>query len=630
MLSTSFTQLPTAKGVEATLQDNEFEAIFDPIVEDDNTFNLAQDQENIPTGYSTWVEDWGADIPKGVWLGPALEPMALDTGFLRTYKRCFIELEQTITFTSNELMNGCSQFWIKYPIVWDPELFLNDLTFNPWVYTILIDNNQIVTTNMLVMGDGLYARVEQLIFPSIDYNFKFRIPLEWWLIEDTPTRGYYNDITPRVLVTGENIGDSLGSAKYKFYTTSIYGEPLPNYDGSLDNIDDISIIELPDQVTLGTTFIFTKGIGQGGLFGRAYPILSNQNTVPITYPDAYTRFSLLTYLSYDTSSDQGKPSILIPFDSIDPVTLLWVDLYIPGSYATGGTMQTFNANIDYSGFFLFTLPTDITIKSISNGWTLPDIGQIPVYLKLSVRNSVSSPGQITFLHNSNPYPDWTFLNIYNYDETISDDIFGIKNGPSEIEDNYIFGYNPVIYAELTVGTWAIQSTDLSTGGFTYSKAFQTKIYVPVHVYEIYRQNKEGGFDRVYVSQDGIEYEEMLAEYGVTGYNDDKGPLDDLGQNFLDGIKYLWNGLKTMYGYIQDGLMAGFEALLKLGEMEVKALLQIRDIIKSIITFMEDNFLSLLELIWLMVGPFLALFMLGSSSKVLKMTIYNKGAKNENN
>jgi len=86
----------------------------------------------------------------------------------------------------------------------------------------------------------------------------------------------------------------------------------------------------------------------------------------------------------------------------------------------------------------------------------------------------------------------------------------------------------------------------------------------------------------------------------------------------------------MYGYIQDGVMAGFEALLKLGEMEVKALLQIRDIIKSIITFMEDNFLSLLELIWLIVGPFLALFMLVASSKALKMTIYNKGAKNENN
>lgn len=627
----SFTQLPTAKGVEADLQDNEFEAIFDPVVEDDNTYNIAEDQADIPTGYRSWVRDWEEDIPQGVYLGPALEPVTFYTGVFRTYKRCYLELEQDYTFTPTEIMNGVSQFWIKVPIIWDNILYLQDTDFPLWSMILLINNTIIPSQNMFILGNGLYMRMEHLLFPDIEYNFKFRIPFEWWEVTDIPDRGYYDDRAPAILLSGENLGNGLGSASYKFWTTS-ESDPylLPNYDGSLDGIDDISIVYLPDEITLGTTFIFTKGIGQGGLFGRTYPIMSNANVRDITNPTGYTTFNMVTQLNYDINSDVGKASFIIPFNSPEPVTLLWAQIYIKGSHLISGmAFQDYNANIDYEGFFIFSFPETLTLATIDNGGSLPNTGTIPVEVTISIRNSQGHSGQITLLHDSRPYAYWYEVQFYDYDNPAGywRTLTGMKSDIATTDLSWTFDYNPVIYAEMTSNTWALVTTNWATGTFTYTKAFQTKIYIPIHVYEVYRENKEGGFDSVYVGYNKTEYEETLASYGVLGYDNDREPINDLGQNFLDGVKYLWNGLKTMYGYIIDGLQKGFDLLLKLGEYEVKALLSIRDIIRSIITFIDENFISLLELIWLMVGPFLALFMLVTSSKVLKMTIY-KGAEYE--
>lgn len=629
-LSMNFTQLPTAKGVEADLQDNEFEAIFEPEVRDDNTFNIAEDQAIIPTGYGSWEDDWGEDIPQGIFLGPAIEPVTFYTGVFRTYKRCYMELEQSYTFTATEIMNGVSQFWVKAPIVWDDLLYLHDTTWPTWSLILLIDDTIVTTENMFILGDGLYMRMEHLLFPDVEYNFKFRIPFEWWEISEIPERGYYHDKPPAILITGENLGNGLGTAKYKFWTTS-ESDPyiLPNYDGSLTGIDDISIVGLPDEITLATTFIFTKGIGQGGLFGRTYQILSNEN-IPgraITNPDGYSTFNMVTELSYNTDSDIGKVSMIIPFDSPDPVTLLWVKIFISSQWILSGlAFQEFNANIDYSGFFIFTLPETLTLATIDNGGSKPNEGVIPVQVTISIRNSKSYPGSITLLHDSSPGSYWSQVQFYDYDNEDGwyRTLQGMKTNLDTTDLSYTFDYNPVIYAEMTDDIWALVTTDYSTGSFTYTKAFQTKIYIPVHVYEIYRENEDGGYDQVYVGYDEGEYEQALAEYGVLGFDNDREPLSYLEANLYNGVKAIWNGLKTMYGYIVDGLQRGFDLLLQLGEFEIKALMSIRDIIRSIITFIQENVVSILELIWIVIGPFLALFMLVTSSKFLKMTLYKEG------
>lgn len=607
ILSTSILVLPISNAVQTELNPDQFEAIFTPI--EAGTQIDIDDIESIPTGYDKWTDDFGEEMPEGIFLGSAIAPSVLDTGYRQTYQNTYLELQQNVQFTSTELINGCSEFWIRLPIIWDD--YLHDTVFDR--LDVLINEERATSINTIQLGSSLYMKMHHIIVPDIVYRFKFLLGLNYWGITDVAANGFYKDVTALIEITGDNLVNSTGTASYSLLTKAVDEDPwdgLEPYDSS--PLTTRSNITLPYGATFSTSFLFTKGMGQGGLFGRNYRILGNPDIYPLTFPSHYSRFKFQTELPYDASVSSGYLSIMIPFSSIHPVTLLWASFELEeGSISYSGN-DYMNMNFDYEGFFLFTFPNAMTFTSTENAIFT---------IQLSVRSAEYDEGSISFLHNSvkTDYMD----NFYMHDPSCQSSVYWDNLDKDELVQNHY--YSLVSYASLTNGQWTYVVPTQNNNEFQYTKVFRSKIYVTVTKYELLKENADGSTTTVYSGYNRTEYDDYLLEYGVIGFDKPSGPFSSLGEHFVNAIKAIWDGSKIMYGYIIDGIQKLGEALYKLGEVTVNSFLKLEKIIKSIKAFLSDNLVGILELIFLMVAPLLVLFVIVYTCKPLNNAISKRGA-----
>jgi len=599
ILSTTISIVPTVQAVQTDLDQNQFQAILNPM--EDGTEYDVDDPEMIPTGYDNWLNDLGDQIPEGIYLGSALQPSILDTGYEQTYQNTYLEVQENIEFTSTEIINGCSEFWIRYPIVWNPDYYDSN---RDWV--IVINDDWIECSNVFQKGSSVYAKINAIIVPDITYRIKLMIPMIFWEIPEVALNGFYRGITGNIEITGENIANSSGTGCYSLLTSEYLGDPRTSSFTTRSNRS------LPDGITFGISFIFTKGIGNGGLFGRSYTVMSNADVRPITFGNKYTLLVIETILPYETGYGAGYISIMIPFSSLSPITLLWASVDISGDHFTGypSDFGYYEINEDYEGFFIFTMP---------NSGSFVSGNDINLEITLSVRNSIDQVGSISLLHNSGSVQ--IGRNKYAYDGEIFLTGYDLKTDIENVELSSFYEYDAVAYSSLTSGTWAYATPTETNNVFQYTKVFRTKIYVPITIYEIIKENKDGSTTTIYSGYNKTDYEKGLVEYGVVGFDKPSDPFKSLGSQFINAVKSIWDGVKVMYGFILDGLQIVYDSMLKLGEITVNSFLKLEQILKSITAFIQDNIINILELIWIMIAPLTTLFLIVYVFKPLKNMIY---------
>ena len=619
LLTSIFFSTISARASTTNLVENEFTAEFSPLVGNpDEAGNMYDEtnRSNIRTGFNTWEEDWGeGEVPKGIYVGTAFAPAVLDTGIQRVYRRCVFEVGFTANFSAKEIMNGASSFWVKIPVVYDAELF--NFTFSRRPHYLedvqsFIDGVLVHSPQTVIVGFSIYVYFHYIIQPYTDYDFMFRLPLNYWSTSLIPSNGYYDpNISPRILLTGEKVCPDDGSY-YSILTINVsaggVGATTWLTNSSYDDFDGVSFTPIPSSISLGFSFLFTNGIGLGGLFGRSY------NIQP--YSSSYdTRFEMAVIISHNNV--KAYPSIIVPFHSIDSVFLANAKLLIRNTSHAGFGLAGLNdighytVSNSYDGMFIFSFG-NLTLHS-------PPNEGIPAILYLNVRNSVDSIGAISFLHNSNiSNSATTYVSSYVEGASLYNFYgFGGFSWYSEVENvsfsQFIY-YDFVCYAEMKSGQWTWIWHN-ATGVVQYDYVFRQKIYVPVTIYNI--TNGATG-ETIYVGTNGFLYNSWIKVFE----KEDSGGSDDdwltkMFKGIKRGIQFLYNGMNKMYGYIIDGIQALGEALYRLGEIVVTSLMKFWGVLESIVAFIEDNILNILELLVTTASAFLFLLIMPVVSKSFK-------------
>jgi len=626
LLTSIFFSTISARASTTNLVENEFTAEFSPLVGNPDEAGNLFDETNrseIRTGYNTWEEDWGeGEVPKGIYVGTAFAPSVLDTGFQRVYQRCFLELGFTANFSAKEIMNGVSSFWVKIPVVYDAELFSR--TLGAGINTLqdiqsFIGGLLVHSPQTIVVGSSIYVNFHYIVEPEKDYVFMFRLPLIHWDVSEIPYEGYYNpEIAPRILITDEKVCKN-DSSYYGFLSTDTSGG---GFYASYSTFDGVSLIDLPSSISLGFSFVFTNGVGLGGLFGRSYPVLPYNCTIfpsPPLFLANTTKFSITTILSHDNTN--AYPSIVIPFYSINSVYLVSAEIIIHDQSIadfSGSRNSTYSVRNNYSGMFILSFPNLLVFKTTASEGLL-------VNIYLEVQNSIGSVGAITFLHTRSDDilnqavsfwgADYLYWNYYGFNGS-----WWQKNTPLDKLDEVKFiYYDFVCYAEMKSGQWAWVWHN-STGGVQYDYVFRHKIYVPVTVYRII--TSEGGEGVVYATTEGNIFDDYpdantSTEIKYDSGGDDSNWLISLAKGIKKGILGLWDGLKKVYGYIINGIHALGDALYKLGELVVNSLMKFWGVLESIVAFIEDNVLNILELLVTTASAFLFLLIMPVVSRSFK-------------
>ena len=604
IVTVSLMPIPLATALTPNVFSNEYNAVLDPyIAAPGSNYEIIDDIDKIPTGYGNWQRDF-QETPNGIYLGQTIAPNTINTGIRQKYYPTFIEIESQVTFTSNEILNGCSDFWFMIPLIFNPaiinESFLEFSSFffnDNWTYA-----NEIYHNN-----NHIYARFNYLILPDIPYNIRAILPLVYWPISAISNRGYYPDNTISLLVTAENVGNSTSyENNYKILTAATESDyfGVMNFN-DFNLFQSVSTILLPQDITFGFSFMFLRGIGQGGLFGRTYPIREKANIITNC-----TVFSFTSFIDFDPAMPNRYLSVKIPFDTLSPLYVFQIRFFIIKQYPIGlfqgiNLANTFSPQDTYQDFII----ASSTVQFHPN-ISYP-AGVYPIEIHLFVSSNSTAPGSIGLLHNFNENLANRVL-LYRYDQASKYNVmyFDITN-----------------YAAFTTGQWTYIITDKKTGDLLYTKAYQNKIYVPIHIYEIVVENPDGSTTTIYTSQNQSEYEFLRDQYAVLGYDNDKDSLSDLARFLLLACEMSYNGLNSLYGFIRDSFQVIYDTLLIIGEITVNAVISLNQLIRSITAFLEENLLSILELMFLTIGPTIALFMLVYISRPLKNAVYG-GKTNE--
>ncbi|MHA1285892.1 MAG: hypothetical protein ACTSPB_00685 [Candidatus Thorarchaeota archaeon] len=624
LLTSIFFSTISARASTSNLVENEFMAQFSPLEVDDGSAVNMYDEVNrsqVRTGFNTWEEDWGEDdVPKGIYVGTAFAPSVLDTGIQRTYRRCVFEVGFTVNFSAKEIMNGASSFWVKIPVVFNDDLFNFTDIYPPYNLDNVqsfIDGLMVSSPETVVVGSSIYVYFHYILQPSVEYDFLFRLPLHYWGESLIPVNGYYDPtVAPRVLLTDENIYAEDRSF-YGFLTTD-KGLSQSVTNSSYVDFDGVSIISVPDGISLGFSFIFTNGVGIGGLFGKAYPIVPYNSFSATAYNTSL--FRIATRITHNGSSG-GYVSVNIPFYSSSPIFLVQATVFIlnssHGSFVAFSQFCAYTVSNNYSGMFILSFPTPLTLGT-------PPSNGIPAVVHLYIRNSIGSVGKISFLHTSNLnnsaineitgnpvfYEGVSFYNIYSFR-------LSSVSWFADIDEIYLYErifYDFVCYAETTGGQWAWIWHN-ATGGVQYDYVFRQKIYVPITIYNI--TNGDTG-ETIYVGTNGALYENWLLvlEKEDSGGSDESW-LTKLARGIKLGIEWLHNGFNKAWGYIIDGIQALGDALYRLGELVVTNFMKFWGILESIVVFIEDNILNILELLVTTASAFLFLLIMPVVSRSFK-------------
>ena len=355
--------------VEADAKETDVSFVSDPLYADVNRpINLAN-ATHADSVISEWETDMGTSMPNGTYFGSLTQPGLFqhnikpveinpDVGYLSNVtgdkaRYTTVIVSAHFNWSKQVLMSGCSEWWVRIPIhpdsigdfsylaifkdvnnaslidfydyynftpqmdVWE---FYPDFirpTYNGQMPQDIFKYMQRQSMGfshytfdhgeMVRSSDHLYLKVHSILRPETDYviSYAFYIPKNkvlktYWNTGESPCGGWSS-----IVVADADIEFIDGPGAHEYYQTTV-----------------VDSQKMEVNLDLDYSFIFTQGIGPGGLFGVKFQLESttrNCSAEDVPYETYYNVWSgIVNYPFYNSSlGDPEYMSFMLPFISND-------------------------------------------------------------------------------------------------------------------------------------------------------------------------------------------------------------------------------------------------------------------------------------------------------------------------
>lgn len=606
---------------------------------------------SIPTStIGTWMEDLGSEFPNGTYYGTLFQGSAFEVtkfrpywypydSFLPTGRFSWAMVSGHFNFTSRTLMSGASEWWLKVPVlassveqsfgiylaVFEGCTDTNQVQFydqpygNKYFHVRPSWNDQVPDDltiysfpdwydhegdpatdhsgagDLMVRNNHVYLRVHSILRPLTDYviSIAFRIPREGSL---------------KLLWTG---AESPAGRETRICWADYKITEIGANDTYLHTMTGQEIVDV--DLDLDWSFVFTEGVGGGGLFGIRIPVVNGT--------------TLYTYPFLNTTVDPAKdglihPSFMLPWISDDEFTInLWVDNMLdegkmgPQDFhhwqfepsGSNPSSQTFewvgDVNYSYRDFCLFSV--NWTLDFNDGTYPFTDEDRYNVMVAYTFLNE----GSITLLCYDLDRPTVTWDQIEPWHDNSTTWPWA-RPGVYDTSDYGYYTLNYGIFSSAfgTEGEWAQVQQNTTTGRNIYTYHFPNRIDLTDMEWKI----RHAAFDE--------EIEPTPAELAWGEFNElwgDHHYMRAIAQAFKATAMTIWEGGTRIVAYIYDGISELWEGMRGLGEWLWTSMISLYETIVSFLEDLADIMVDMWNVVKYLVSPLILMAIYGAAIGTMK-------------
>lgn len=600
--------------------------------------------DDLVTSIDLWLNDLGDEAPNGTYYGTLIQGSAFSHDYyepywlpqdqyMRTGRYSYAMVSAHFNFTAQVIMSGCSEWWMKVPVLASSIEWSAGLTVGVWKDASDLDlvgfDERSYYTNQphirpsydgrapddfvgynppdpynhygepLGSGDGdlhvenghVYIKVHSVLLPETEYVIAvyFRFPEE--------------GVLKTLWTTAESPAGRRTRLCFADYQVS------DNWDDNHTYYYNLTGQELVDvQLDLDWSFIFTEGLG-AGLFGLKVPIHNG------------TTISLYPFLNTTTDvGDDGliHPSFMLPWVSDDTFNMSFAVRNMRGEGVSGGfefehwqfepdggdpLSYTFDwysdVRWDYKDFALF-----------STNWTLDfDNGEHPFteddQWNVLVQFTFHNEGNLTLLcYDMDREPvDWADVPVFPDNSTTWP--YARPVIQNQGNSSTVLSYGVYCSAWGTQGQWAIRSQ--TTSGFpVLTHYFPSRIYLSASEYVIRKSGEE-----IVLSPAQKVWNEAMDLWGSHHY------AKAIVLAIAATIMTVWEGVDQVKGWLLDGLSSVWEGMKSLGHWLYTNLVSFFEKIINFFEDVADLLVSIWEVVKYIVAPVILMALFGGVIKVFR-------------
>jgi hypothetical protein len=446
---------------------------------------------------------------------------------------------------------------------------------------------------MMVRNDHVYVKVHSILRPVTDYviSIAFRMPREGSL---------------KLLWTG---AESPAGRETRICWADYKITDIGTNDTYLHTMTGQQIVDV--DMDLDWSFIFTEGVGEGGLFGFRFQVVDGT--------------TLFTYPFLNTTVDPAKdglihPSFMLPWISDDEleINLRVANMLDEGKigpqdfdhwqYEPDGSdpsSQTFSwladVNYTYRDFCLFSV-----------NWTLDfDDGDYPFTAEdrynVMVAYRFLGPGNVTVLcyDQDRPTINWSDIEPWHDNSTTWP---LARNGVWDATDYGYFSLNYGVFSSAygTEGEWAQVQQNTTTGRRIYTYHFPNRIDLTDMEWQIRQPGKEEEFSPVQLA-----WQEVSDLWG-SGHK-----FLAIAKAFQATAMTIWEGGTRVVGFIRDGISDLWAGMKSLGEWLWTSLVSLYETIVNFLEDLADILVDMWEVVRYLVAPMVLIAIYGGTVGVMK-------------
>ena len=605
-----------------------------------------------------WQDDLDEDFPNGTYYGTLFQGSAFEVTKFRPYwypysaakysptgRFSFAMLSGHFNFTSRTIMSGASEWWLKVPILassvemshgiylaifegcdeldevqfwnqsygnkyfhvrpsWDDKV-PDDLIF--YGFPDGIDHkgkpafDHSGAGDLRVRNDHVYLRVHSIIRPATDYviSIAFRLPMEGSL---------------KTLWTG---AESPAGRETRICWADYKITDIESNDTYLHEMTGQEIMDV--DLDLDWSFIFTEGVGGGGLFGYRFPVVNG--TILYTYP------------FLNTTVDPAKdglihPSFMLPWISDNEFTInLWVGNMLdegktgPQDFhhwqfepdSDDPPIETFYwwpqyLNYTYRDFCLFSV-----------NWTLDfDDGTFPFNdedrYNVKVIYEFLNEGNITLLCYDIERPTVTWDQIEPWHDNSTTWPWA-RTAIFDKTDSGFYSLNYGVFSSAygTEGEWAQVQQNTTTGRKIFSYHFPNRIHLSSMEWRIGQSDKE----EKELTPAQMAWQEFSELWGQ-GHR-----MKAIAQAFKATVLTIWEGGTRVVAYVYDGISRLWDGMKALGEWLWTSMVSLFETIVSFFEDLADIIVDMWNIVRYLVAPMLLIALYAGATGTIKKWLTRK-------
>jgi len=448
--------------------------------------------------------------------------------------------------------------------------------------------------DLYVRNNHVYLRVHSILRPVTDYviSIVFKLPIDGSL---------------KTLWTGS---ESPAGQETRICWADYKITDIESNDTYFHEMTGQEIIDV--DLDLDWSFIFTEGVGDGGLFGYKFPVVNG--TALYTYPYLNTTVDI---------AEDGKihPSFMLPFISDDEFTInLWVgnmldegkigpqDFHHWQFQPVGGVppSQTFYwytdlINYSYRDFCLFSV-----------NWTLDfDDGDYPFndedrYNVLVVYTFLDR-GNVTILCYDYDRPTITWDQIEPWHDNSTTWPWS-RPGVLDFTDDGYYSLNYGVFSSAwgTEGEWAQVQQNTSTGKKIFSYHFPNRIDLSAMQWTLSRDDSEED-----LSPAEVAWQEFHELWG------DGHKFRAIAKAFVATAMTIWEGGSRVVAFVKDGISALWDGMKSLGQWLWTSMVSLYEKIVNFFEDLADITVDLWNVVKYLVAPLILIAVYGGTVGVMK-------------